>query len=230
MKIKIRNKHINAVVQPFARVSNTGKENENINIGKLGTDKRSFSNIEKTTKSSKPKVSFSDKVETNHLSNKEMNDDKSEVCPFESKRMISSKPITLKRIKRYHENRCKIEEINEKVLALKREKEINQKLSERVQYLEKQLKLFRGMCVELLKHKLQLCTSSNDLEHGSTNTTKGIWLSKGENIIGWKLASELSQETRVRLMDQLVKKYKQKLVMKTMIAKQILELVQNSQE
>jgi len=231
MKVRIKNKHKNAAVQPFARVSKTGKENENINIGKDVTDRRSFSNIEKTTKGSKPKVTFSDKVDTKHLSKKELNDDKSEVRQFESKRMISSKPITLKRIKRYHENRCKIEEINEKVLALKKEKEINQKLIDRTQNLEKQLKLFRDKSVELLKqHKLQLSSSSNDFQHGSTNATKGIWLTKGENIIGWKIASELSQETSVRLMDQLVKKYKQKLVMKTMAAKRTLELVQNSQE
>jgi len=231
MKIKIKNKHKNAAVQPFARISNIGKENENINIGKYGPDERSFLDIEKTSKDSKPKVTFSDKVETKHLSNKELNDDKSEVRQFESKRMISSKPITLKRIKRYHENRCKIEEINEKVLALKKEKEINQKLIGRTQYLEKQLKLFKDKSVELLKHhRLQLCPSSNDLQHGSTNATKGIWLTNGENTIGWKLASELSQETRVRLMDQIVKKYKQKLVQKTMIAKRILELAQNTQE
>merc|ERR1712060_205712 len=97
---------------PFARISNIGKENENINVGKYGPNERSFSDIEKTTKGSKPKVTFSDKVGTKHLSNKELNDDKSEVRQFESKRMISSKPITLTRIKRYHENRCKIEEIN----------------------------------------------------------------------------------------------------------------------
>jgi hypothetical protein len=148
-----------------------------------------------------------------------------------SRRSSLSKPITLKRIQRHHDNRTKLEEIDNTITAHKREEEINKKLKERKNELQLQLQLIKVKSLEVLKRYIPGLTNvMKQTKHNSAKTEDGHWMSKNEMVTGWKSYSEIIQERNLKLMMHIVKKYNHKSETRKMLVKKILDLVGSCQE
>lgn len=102
------------------------------------------------------------------------------------KKSIVSKPITLKRIQKIQESRIKVEAINAEILLQAREKEINDELTKRIAYLEKQISSMNHATINILKNSknaFSIVAGASAIK-GKSKVNKGKWVTIEENIVG----------------------------------------------
>jgi hypothetical protein len=102
------------------------------------------------------------------------------------KKIIVSKPITLKRIQKIQESRIKVDAINAEILLQAREKEINDELTKRIAYLENQISSMNHATINILKNTknaLSIVAGESAIK-GKSKVNKGKWVTIEENIVG----------------------------------------------
>merc|ERR1712150_212519 len=144
------------------------------------------------------------------------------------------KPITLKRIQRFHNNRNRMENINSNIEMLNNEEENNKNLTLRTEGLKMQIESVKNESMEIIKsHKETMAKVLNGSKpKDNACLDKGHWITADEMLIGWKPPTESYEggTTSLLLMKHMVDRYKRKIKSKEIFAKKILELVENFQK